>query len=311
MRRFLKWLLLFFLPLLIIEILFEIFIRIIPNNYKQKYQWMQENCQDVEILALGSSYMNNAICPYKFEKKCYNLSMPAQTLEYDYKILSQFINNMPRLKHVIISADHYNLTSKPLAETKSSAYRATYYQLYMNIKTYSALSPNSYEIFKTHMAKMKAIKYLLSFFNDNNQSDNDSLGWKLSIGKKDKKDGWADVRFEEIMNYFSLDNDTAYINYNLLYLRKISELCRSNNVNLIVVTTPKSSYFTTRFPCFVMDKVLAAVKECERSCNFLYKNYYNDNRFCDDDFITTDHLDDVGGVKFTQILLDDFHYVGL
>lgn len=56
MKRFLKYYILFPIPLFILIISLEMAIRHVPNPYKYKYEWMQKNAEDVEILVFGSSH---------------------------------------------------------------------------------------------------------------------------------------------------------------------------------------------------------------------------------------------------------------
>ena len=63
MKYFIKYITLFCIPVIIVIIAIEICDRRLPNTYKFKYEWMQQNANEVETLILGSSHSYYGIQP--------------------------------------------------------------------------------------------------------------------------------------------------------------------------------------------------------------------------------------------------------
>lgn len=60
-----------FIPLLVLEVAF----RIIPNDFKIKYNFMNQNSEKIENLIIGSSHSHLGLNPNYFDDYTYNLSM--------------------------------------------------------------------------------------------------------------------------------------------------------------------------------------------------------------------------------------------
>ncbi len=52
MKHFSRNLIIFIIPIIIICLIIEICDRKIPNTYKYKYEWMQQNADNVETLVI-------------------------------------------------------------------------------------------------------------------------------------------------------------------------------------------------------------------------------------------------------------------
>lgn len=283
----------------------EMSVRSIPNTYKYKCAWMKENHERIKTLAIGASYINNGICPSAIGDSVYNLAMPAQTLEFDYKILKKYIPLCKNLRYVLISADHYNMLAHPMENSVSNPYRPLYYQLYMNIPTYPFYSPRSYEIADVHSFRGKLVHYFISLCSGDPVFDSDSLGWRNHITLKDRRLDWKEGQYKEIMNSYKYDCSLSELDNNVNYLIEISNLCKEAGVSLIVVSTPKSDYFVKKFPDQIISTVNKRIENCSEEYGFTYRDYYDDKRFVDDDFISSDHLSDIGAIKFSKILKED------
>ena len=101
MKKYIKTCFFFVLPLIILAIPLEYIIRQVPNPYKYKYDWMQKNAGDVEILIFGSSHTFYGIRPEFFEEKAFNLANASQGIRQDLYLLKYWASRYKKLKTVI------------------------------------------------------------------------------------------------------------------------------------------------------------------------------------------------------------------
>ena len=89
MKRLLIQVVIFIIPLVILAVGVEIFARTIPNTYRFKKEWMDNNSREVKTLILGNSHLNSAIIPSQMDST-FNLTNSSQSLEYDSWLLSMW-----------------------------------------------------------------------------------------------------------------------------------------------------------------------------------------------------------------------------
>ena len=285
----------------------EIWLRTMPNVYKYKLDYIKEHGDAVRVLAIGASYVENAISPQAIGDSVYNMALPAQPIDMDYHVLATIIADCPNLKAVIVCADHHSLYSNPMRQSVVNSYRGAYYQNYIGIPIYR---PWEYykclEVLNRDVAVGKIDHYFTSFVKKSTAPyDCDSLGWRTNIESKNQKADWKTDRVEAGIAEQEKDYRETNLEGNIGYLVKMAELCKSNGVGLVVVTLPKSRYFREKYPESRIAKMRQATEEGAERCGYWYRDYYADERFGDEDFVSADHLSREGGLKFTSILVSD------
>ena len=126
MKKFLRHIALFLLPLLIVAVALEFVAESIPNSYTYKRDCMEQHGAQIQTLILGSSNaydgLNPSVLPHAF-----NLANSSQTLEDDYRLLAKYIDSMDSLQMVIVGLGYHSLG----ATTEDN--RRTYYTIYMDL----------------------------------------------------------------------------------------------------------------------------------------------------------------------------------
>ena len=72
MRKFSIKTLLFVVPILLLAVIIEIFLRLIPNDYLHKKKYLDAHSCDIETLILGSSHSFYGIDPNYFSNNTFN-----------------------------------------------------------------------------------------------------------------------------------------------------------------------------------------------------------------------------------------------
>ena len=109
MKSFVKRLLLFMIPLIVVGALCEYKIRTVGSYYKQKMNGLVKQADSIEVLVLGSSHAAEGIDPGQFDFNAYNMAFGSQTLFYDERITVDHLDEFNHLKYVLISVDYHSL----------------------------------------------------------------------------------------------------------------------------------------------------------------------------------------------------------
>ncbi|MFN3968301.1 hypothetical protein [Flavobacterium sp.] len=105
MKKFIKYLLYFALPIVLVIVAFEIYLRQIDTTYTEKEKGILQNPKKIEVLILGNSRATLGIDPNQFETYAYNLANVAQPLYYDKRIALKYLDQLSNLKYVFITVD--------------------------------------------------------------------------------------------------------------------------------------------------------------------------------------------------------------
>lgn len=301
MKKYLKYCLLFILPLIIVAIPLEYMIRLVPNPYKYKYDWMQKNAENVEIIILGSSYTFYGIRPEFFEGNAFNLANVSQGLRHDLYLLNYWSDKYKNLKTVIFPISYLSWFGQGRLEDSSESYRCRYYKIYMDCNLYPDISLYNLELSDFRTARGKIAKLLFS----PNDLGYDKFGWGSTFKLSDKKmTKWIDGTEAEAAvkrhTVKSLDYDFKYSQ-----MKELAEFCNRHNIQLVLITTPCWHSYYDSLDRNQLNKMYELTYKFQKEYHLPYFDYLKDNRFKADDFYDSNHLSDSGAIKFTKILDQD------
>lgn len=292
---------------IIIVLLFagEIFVRSLPNPYKFKYDWMNKNASNIELIVLGTSQSEMGIIPNLISTKGFNLAMPHGTFEYDKYLLYKYSNKYKKLKHVIIELSYYNLLARQFEDNPESRFRAIYYTIYMDYPKHKWSPYYNFEFahldfFRSHIQNgISSIIYRRPF-----PDECDSLGCVildgcLAITNHNKY-------LEEITDVtksFNYGNDLT-IKTNLQHLDEILLFCKKNNIKSSIVILPLPKDFNEQMSTEKVNLLKNIAKQYHDK-GFQILNYMENDFFCTKDFQNANHLNRIGAIKFSTLLKKD------
>ncbi len=308
MKRFLKQILLFIIPLAVIGIGIEIMLRNVPNPYTYKRTLLEKNLDGIKHLCIGSSVVNNGFDPAFFADSTFNFAFGGQWLRYNTLLLERYIGKMPNLENIILGIcyrtmweDEYN----PVTGEREDD-MITYYNLYLDIDHETTWKHHSELITTGHLAFKKFTKYYLA---QKNTVTCDSLGLdraKDGMKSDEKKYGELTKMVDKHSKCHYNKADEVY-RQNIEQLKKMADLCLLHNINLHIVIPPSLAEY-----CQLADKeqtrlMYSALEEINSpDDNIFIYDYFTDNRFTSDDFYDGNHLrSSSGAAKFTKILSED------
>lgn len=255
MKRFLRHIALFLLPLLIASVAMEILAEAIPNSYTYKRDYMAQHGAHIQTLILGSSNAYDGLNP-SVMPKAFNLANSSQTLEDDYRLLAKYIDSMDSLQTVMVGLDY------PALGATSATNRRTYYTIYMDLYPRWPLSKYSFEVCNPEMLVKKIIKYAVS----RDVTRCDSLGQRVGHTKEAAETG-AEWWNKDVLSL--VDNDKLDIGHcrlvieeNTRYLHAIVDLCNAHNVQPVIVQMPVMEEYKRQLPkeqVAIIDEVLQSL----------------------------------------------------
>ena len=267
MKKFIKRLIIFLIPILILFILLEYAIRQIPNTYKYKNEWMSQHADSLNTLILGNSHCMSGVNPLYLTNSAFNFANSSQDLERDYFVLTKYENMYNNLKCVILSFSYCTLQDKMDNTDKS---RLKYYGIYMGYEKYK------YSVEITSSITYEKIKDYLK----EGTSQYSPLGFRVNKFSKDNLEvsGIKAAKRHTLNNRKDLDD-------NLKYLHKIIQFCEDKQIQLILVTTPTWHSYYEHLDKHQLDQLLSTAKELDNNHeNVFYFNFLKDDRFNDNDF---------------------------
>lgn len=305
MKQFLKFCLLFILPVLVFLVVLEIVVGRIPNSYSYKYDYVLKNGQQIKTLSIGHSQLYDGFRPATFGASSFNLCNSEQTYTDGYYLLHELLPYMPNLKMVILPIGYYHVgkLDRNGSSNRELTERSCYYHKYMHLD-YDGQVPLQYlyECLNPYKAWQKVYSY---YVNHTDMVGCDSLGERGAkhISKQKFKLGSLNI----LRGYTVKETDSRKLCIeDDEYLIKIIETLLKKDIKIVMVSPPyywncgfdKVNYAQRRFPKDYMKKL------CQKY-PIQYLDYESDTTFVASDFFNETHLSAAGGDKFTKMLVRD------
>lgn len=303
MKRFLKTIVLFFIPVLCGCLVLEFSMRNVPNSYSYKNDFLSKHISSIRIWSFGSSHGLYGISPKYFSKPAFNSAHVSQPLKYDAFVFNKFIKSADSLEWVILPISYFTMTS--CMEEGEEWWRIKSYSLYYDCPYHKWEPKYNMEIIGNPLSFYKQIKrvgrYWIKGIDDNSC---DSLGLDLGYSKEKRGEEWYMNGLQRAMYHTKdLQKSQSIIEENTEYLETMISRCAEMNVYVLLLTTPTCSTYYNNVDSAQYALML---NTCENlSCkysNVHYLNLFKDSRFVEDDFFDADHLETDGAAKLTKIL---------
>ena len=186
MKHFLRYCVIFAIPIILFLIPLEIVVGHIPNSYSYKYNYVIKHGDEIQALAVGHSELYDGFMPESFYLPSFNLCNSAQNYRDNYYLLRELLPYMPNLKMIIIPVGYSTvgvINNNPKKVEFSS--RTLYYHKYMNLD-YGGHVPLRYlfESFDPQLAFNKVYSY---YFKHKDIVRCDSMGRRSTHYLRDRK----------------------------------------------------------------------------------------------------------------------------
>lgn len=271
------------------------------DDYNKIKKFVDGVPENLEIVNTGS---NHAYYGFNYgSRKCFNFASGAQSLNYDYKILKQYSNNLNGgCKVLIVLAP----LSFGFVDYKNDSSNSRYY-FFMDkdkILNYSRLKKILYvdmpilKSWKNFIRIFLRKKEIKSIINTPDNAEKEALlrinGWKKQFNLKnllDKKS--ASYLKDEFENVKTI-------------LLDMIEFSLEHNWRPIIVIPPASVFLTEKISDEFMKEVLYDNIRFLKDKQIPILDYWKDDRLNDYKlYINSDFLNEKGSKLFTEIVLED------
>lgn len=305
MKQFIKKIALYSIPLLLLAIVAEVFLRRIPNAYQLKAATYTKDASKFRVWILGSSYGLYNLNPVWFDQNTFNGSHVLQSLDIDAKIFGKYEKNFDHLEYVIMpitfASFFYKLGSSP-ANFLLKNY-TIYYGLnvgskpsqYLEIldQSFSINRTRLFSFYRNHQSELKMTP--LGF-----DSTYHSAGLKTTIGGPTARDAIDRLDFSG-MDIFDEQKSN---------LEKIIRRCGERNIKVLLFTPPAYKGFYAPNDTANLNIAISTCQNMQsRYSNVRYFDFLNDTSFTINDFYDYSHLNEIGArklsAKFNSIIKNE------
>ena len=296
MKGFIKSIILFLIPILVLAISLEITIRHIPNSYELKSEYLENNAERIETLILGSSHSFYGINPKYFTAPAFNMSNVSQSPDVDLAILKSYEHQLTNLKTVVIRLSYDTLFEQ--LKLSPEDWRLKDYKLYTNVDLDYTLKHNSEVLAMGLKQSLEVLKN--EYFNNTPLLNCDSLGFgkvKSQLKTIDLDNaGRIAAKRHTISSWHLLHKNSEVF-------KKIIEHCNQRHIKVLVVTPPAYKSYVNNLNTNQVDKMVETgiyLGETYENCS--YHNFMTRLNLIHSDFYDADHLNSTGAKKFSLIL---------
>jgi len=293
MQQFIKRICLFLIPLLIGFGALEYSLRLIPNDYAYKNEYLNKYSDKIEVLILGNSHAYRGVIPENINLNTFNAAYISQSLDLDFLIFNKYKKDLKKLKFIVINISYPSLFGS-LKESKED-WRIKNYNLYYDFritltpKNYSELLGNKYDVNKK--------KWMNYYLDDKTLKTTTLLGGGQIYRNNNKKE--SGIKAAKRHTKKGLPYYKEYLNE----LNNILKDARINNFNLIFITTPTYKYYANNLDIKQLNLMNYIVDSLTINNSNVYRlNLLKSEDYLYEDFSDPDHLNNKGAEKFTKKL---------
>jgi hypothetical protein len=295
-KKFIKFLIIFSLPILIGIVSFEIVLRNIPNDYSYKKKYLDFNSNNIQVLFLGSSHIYFGINPEYMSRKSFNGAHISQSLNFDFAILEKYNDRWENLKYIIIPIDYFSIYTT--LEGGIENWRVKNYSIYYNIPT----NGNYWSNFEIFNAKLPSNISRAKLYFSKGKSDITckKLGFGTTYNSKESKDLIVTGKTAAKRHTIELENIQSIFSKNIQTINSIIKFANDHNLKIIFITCPSYSTYRENLNPIQLDNSIKIIKQFSaKNSNTDYYNFLTDKAFIADDFYDADHLNEIGAKKLT------------
>lgn len=251
---------------------------------KKKKDGFEYQSSEIVNLALRGSNADYAFHATK-ENNSYNLGLTSSDLYMAYKLYAINMEKLTKLENIIV---FFNVASPGLDISMTSEnFRSVVYKFFFNVDYQSMDRINK----KTEKEILK------SCVNVNYEKHGLISEY---FGSDEKKYYGSHITAEERAKTHLRENKRE--NRQTIWLEKLVQLAKLNNIDVYCVLQPVRSDFKELLPSD--SELFRDVLDMEFD-NFKVLNYFNSNEMDDTHLGDTDHLNEKGSMKITEMILRD------
>lgn len=301
MNKFLKYIGILILPIVLVWLGVEVFYRTVPNNYTFKNELIKTKSDSVEVLIFGDSHTFYGLNPEYFSKPTLNLANVSQTIYFDKLLFEKHVNSLDGLKFLILPIEY--TTFSQVDNSQEDYWRKYFYASQMNLEVPNIkwYDPKQYSLALTQKLG-KTGTYIKNYLVDKTLVGCDENGWgNTYISAVDS------VELNRLAKLISRKHDDGSMDFtkNLNRIKDVIASCKGKNIQVILVNMPVSKPYLELLNQEEVKAISNISKALEETnSNVINMNLLYDKRFLQEDFHDADHLN-INGAKKCSLILNE------
>ncbi|HVZ56120.1 MAG TPA: hypothetical protein VG870_05630 [Chitinophagaceae bacterium] len=297
MKRFLRQLLFFLSPVLLLGAISEYLLRAIPNDYKLKKAYLDAHASQIQVLCLGNSHAYYGINPRYLSLPSYNASHISQSVNLDLKLFDKYRDRFSQLHYLLLPVSYASFTLN--LENSEESWRIKNYALYYGIKPDRADLSNYSEMLANKL-DINLLRLSSYYLQGKPEITSDETGFGTNYSSSIKidleSDGITAARRHTAKDFRDLP---------LLRqaLQELLDECGQRHVRVILFMPPAYVSYRDHLNQAQLDTVLNTVTHLVQTHDRVtFRDYLADPSFTASDFYDADHLNERGARKLTLLL---------
>ena len=297
-KTFLKNLFLFSIPLILIALVLEVYLRnrTSQNEILAKLELINQN-KDAELIFIGNSHGRNAFIPEKFNPHSINLCIGGSTPFYNTAFIKSIINDLPNLKYIVYNISYqslfYDLDALPDKKKK--------YEFYHYLGTDAGIKKGSLDYLSilSTIGLKKTINNISSDFSSQEISLIETKGHKIELGEIAHKNTATIIenRINAHHGLMNIDKVAA----NIDQLSMLEEIATASGIKIVYVILPVvEDYYTYIEKPY--DQYSIEIENFAKKQKRLFFNLADSLKIDNTHFVDPDHLNEKGAKKVSSIL---------
>lgn len=279
-----------------------------PNKFSLKQEYMERHLDDLKILIMGDSHLEEGISPNDIrDDSIYNFAFSAVNYFWTEQYARRYIPRMKNLETVILPIGYglgYLNKQRHFGPDPTFSFIRCMNYKYMHL-SYNPWTDWLYwpEIIHSNIKVFRVLKsYNPEMLCGLTPSELDSLKGYVPLPFKRKSDDWESIHLPPEMDF------TKKYEVFPKCLDSIASICQERGIRLILISIPQWKSAQEVMTQEGLEKKDELVKDLmDRYPCVEYHDYIFDERFTADDFDDAAHLNEFGAPKFTKILKHDLN----
>ena len=282
------------IPVIIIIIGCEVYVRTMPSLYREKRNQLIANADSIEVLILGSSHAMDGVDPTQFTLYAQNLAFVNQYIYFDRKLVEKYLPVLPKLRYVLLTLDYNSLYIDHEKE------RDFFYKYYygINYKDHTFYKESFLQSFFVYTPET-TLSLMLNSLKGNRMKTLER-GWVNFQKRNDKVVMSAEkneLRAKIIINGIETGKEGGSV---LNEFEEFIKFLLSKGITPILVSYPNYSLLKSFLDKSVIEKNRNFGNELNQKYQIPFLNYFDDDSFTVSDFYNCDHLNRTGAAKLSK-----------
>lgn len=274
----------------------ETFLRLIPNDFRNKRNYLDANSDYIEVLFLGGSHFLYGIDPAYMESS-FNACQASQTLDFDLALLNKYDNRWSNLQFIVLPVSYASLFEK--LEKSHEPWRVKNYCIYYRMAVSRQL-PDYMEILSNKL-ETNLTRLYSYYIKGQGNSFCTQLGWDstYSYNQETRDLVLAGKTAAELHRW----EDDQYFDEMVSTLESIIIFASKYDARVVLFTPPAYKTYRENLNYEQLCRTLttsALMANNHKNC--YYFNLLDNASFAESDFYDADHLNKEGAKKLTLMI---------